>query len=305
MRGAKSCISKNKDIVCKQLKCDLQCAEQQEPPCSVTNITLATTNNIPKCERNLWEKRWNVIDSVGATGVTLRHDQILPLPRKVTFQNNPKYERYFQTAETSFAVRGATGVPQHLQILRLPRKMAPQNIWKKYPENGRIVTYNGGGFRHDPNMIRAWADISHPPVRRGYLSETHFAWYNIQHFALQLSTLSHQMLQLPRRVTLQHHQRLRLPGLQHQKLTVQHQQVPHWPRKVTITPTSASAAPATKSSTELRLHWNILDWHVLDRTSNYSLTDLVTELFLGWTRILDGTVYKKKCYIDWAATWLN
>ena len=70
---------------------------------------------------------------------------------------------------------------------------------------------------HDPTMIRPWSDhelvISHPPIRRGYFLRFGAAFcienYNISRSGY-LSKF-HQILRLPRKVTLQDHQILRLP----------------------------------------------------------------------------------------------
>ena len=82
----------------------------------------------------------------------------------------------FVTYETSFTMRGATGITlQPHQILRLPRKSALQNLSEILRERLKRQFQCAA----DSTMIRTWSDhelvISHPPVRRGY-------------FALRLST---------------------------------------------------------------------------------------------------------------------
>ena len=82
----------------------------------------------------------------------------------------------FVTYETSFTMRGATGITlQPHQILRLPRKSALQNLSEILRERLKRQFQCAA----DSTMIRTWSDhelvISRPPVRRGY-------------FALRLST---------------------------------------------------------------------------------------------------------------------
>ena len=94
------------------------------------------------------------------------------------------------TYETSFTMRGATGITlQPHQILRLPRRIALQNL-RKFAENSWSVISNKGRFDHDPNMIRPWNCKTEPvrsqsllfPPRQGIL------YWKLQHFALRLST---------------------------------------------------------------------------------------------------------------------
>ena len=130
------------------------------------------------------------------------------------------------TYGTSFTMRGTTGITlQPHQILRLPRKIALQNL-RKFVENSWSVNSNA-------RPIRPWSDhelvISHPPVRRGYF------WRFGDAFCIENYNISrsgylprfHQILCLPRKVTLQHHQMLRLP----RKVTLQDHQILPLPRK--------------------------------------------------------------------------
>ena len=84
------------------------------------------------------------------------------------------------TYETSFPMRGATGVTiQPHQILRLPQKMTLQDL-KKISKNRWNVISNAGMIRawseHDPTMIRARSDHENanrnPPRHRGYFSSS-------------------------------------------------------------------------------------------------------------------------------------
>ena len=229
----------------------------------------------------------------------------------------------FVTYETSFTMRGATGITlQPHQILRLPRKSALQNLseilrerlkrqFQCAADSTMIRTWSD----HDPNMIRPWSEhelvISHPPVRRGYFSRFGDAFcienYNISRSGYLLKfqrilrlprkvTLRHhQILRLPRKMTLRHHQMLRLP----RKVTLRHHQILRLPRKVRLllncywTELLLSCYWAvTKlllscywTVTELLLNWY---WTVTELLLNWPVTELllncaVTELFLNWT----------------------
>ena len=211
------------------------------------------------------------------------------------------------TYETSFRVRGATGVTiQPHQILRLPRKMTRllyrSHIWnvisnarsnrchyptspntapatkndtarfqRKSPKTGETSFPMRGRSDHDPTMIRAWSENENanrnPPRKWGYFARSPEAFsivkYNVLHPILQSNF--HQILRLPRKVTLQLHQVLRLP----RKVPLERHQVLHLPRKMTRLlyrphiwnvisnarsnrchyPTSPNTAPATKNDT--------------------------------------------------------
>ena len=164
--------------------------------------------------------------------------------------------------ETSFTVRGATGVTiQPHQILRLPRKMTRllyrPHIWnvisnarsnrchdptspntapatkndtarfqRKSPKTGETSFPMQGRSEHDPSMIRAWSDHENanrnPPRNRGYFSS------NVSRPILHSNL--HQILRLPRKVPLELHQILRLP----RKVTLELHHVLRLPRKVTL-----------------------------------------------------------------------
>ena len=141
------------------------------------------------------------------------------------------------TYETSFPMRGATGVTiQPRQILRLPRKMTLQDFKENLQKQVKRHFQCGA----DPTMIRAWSE--HDPRMKtqtatrlasevGYFARSPEAFsivkYNVLHPILQSNF--HQILRLPRKVTLQLHQVLRLP----RKVPLERHQVLHLPRKVT------------------------------------------------------------------------
>ena len=141
------------------------------------------------------------------------------------------------TYETSFPMRGATNVTlQTHQILRLPRKMNIQHLAEMCGKQLK---------RHfqcaaDPRPFRAWSDhvprpfpsVRNPPRNRGYFSRSGrtvcIEKYNISRSGYL--SKSHQVLRLPRKVTLELHQVLRLP----RKVTLELHQVLRLPRKVTL-----------------------------------------------------------------------
>ena len=184
------------------------------------------------------------------------------------------------TYETSFPMRGATGITiQPHQILRLPRKMTLQdfkeNLQKKVKRHfqcGADPSMIRPWSDHDPTMIRAWSDHENanrnPPRKWGYFSSSPRAFsivkYNVSRPILHSNL--HQILRLPRKVTLERHQVLHLP----RKVTLELHQVLHLPRKVT-----------------LELHYSSL----LDSTWLYSTWLYSTWLYLTllYLTLLDST----------------
>ena len=148
------------------------------------------------------------------------------------------------TYETSFPMRGATGVTiQPHQILRLPRKMTLQDFKenlqkqvKRHFQCGADPTMIRAWSEHDPSMIRAWSENENanrnPPRNRGYFSTSPRAFsivkYNVSRPILHSNL--HQVLRLPRKVTLERHQVLRLP----RKVTLERHQVLRLPQKVPL-----------------------------------------------------------------------
>ena len=118
------------------------------------------------------------------------------------------------TYETPFTMRGATAITlQPHQILRLPRQIALQNL----REICRKQLKRHLQCAADSTMIRSWSEhvlvIAHPPVRRGYFSRFGDT-FCIENYSISRSGYLpdfHRILRLPRKVTLQNHQMLRLP----------------------------------------------------------------------------------------------
>ena len=101
------------------------------------------------------------------------------------------------TYETSFSVRGATGVTiQPHQILRLPRKIALQNFWqnlwkqmKRHFQCGDDPRMIRPWSEHDPTMIRPWKRKPQPASQPRLLFEltTSIFYWKIQRFAPNLT----------------------------------------------------------------------------------------------------------------------
>ena len=224
------------------MKRHLQCAEQQVSPSNLTKYCAATQN-----DSHAW-----------SSSHMKRHLQCAE--QQVSPSNLTKYcachEKWLDcfivlTYETSFPMRGATGVTiQPRQILRLPRKMTLQDVKENLQKQVKRHFQCGA----DPTMIRAWSDhnptmkptVRNPPRNRGYFSnsprafsiEKYNVWRPILHSNIhQMLRLPpkvplelHQILRLPRKVTLERHQVLRLP----RKVTLERHQVLRLPRKVTL-----------------------------------------------------------------------
>ena len=160
--------------------------------------------------------------------------------------------------ETSFTVRGATGVTiQPHQILRLPRKMTRllyrPHIWnvisnarsnrchyptspntapatkndtarfqRKSPKTGETSFPMRGRSEHDPSMIRAWSDHENanrnPPRKWGYFSSSPRA-FSVEKYNVSRPILHSNL-----------HQILRLP----RKVPLELHQILRLPRKVTL-----------------------------------------------------------------------
>ena len=168
----------------------------------------------------------------------------------------------FVTYGTSFTMRGATGITlQPHQILRLPRKRALQNLSEILRERLKRQFQCAA----DSTMIRTWSDhelvISHPPVRRGYFSRFGDAFY-IENCNISRSgylSKFHQILRLPRKLTLQDHQILRLPRKMTLMIDVRHtwHVIYNARSNRSHPPTSPNAAPATQNDSH-----HLSSWHM-------------------------------------------
>ena len=183
------------------MKRHLQCAEQQASP---SNLTKYCACHVKRVSSSHMKRHLQCAEQQASPSNLTK---MLPLPRKMA-------SLIVATYETSFTMRGATGIPlQPHQILRLPRKIALQNQRKICRKQLKRQFQCGD----DSSMIREWSEhelvISHPPVRRGYFSRFGDAFcienYNISRFGYLPKF--HRILRLPQKVTLQDHQILRLP----------------------------------------------------------------------------------------------
>ena len=154
-------------------------------------------------------------------------------------------KRYLQCAEQQVSLSKLTKYcARHAKRL--------SKISDKFLENSWNVISNAGPIRawpdHDPSMKPS---VRNPPRNRGYFSSSPRAFsiekYNISRPGLHSKT--HQVLHLPRRVTLELHQILRLP----RKMTLMINPLHTWNAIYTARsnkchcPNSPNTAPATKN----------------------------------------------------------
>ena len=194
-----------------------------------------------------------------ATKVTLERHQVLHLPRKVTLEPHqmlhlprkmspvldPRYIwNLISNARSNrchYPTSPNTAPATKNDTARFQRKSL-KTCETSFPMRGRSD--------HDPSMIRAWSDHENanrnPPRNRGYFSSSarafsiekynvsrpilHSNLHQILHLPRKVTLDLHQVLHLPRKVTLELHQVLHLP----QKVTLDLHQVLHLPRKVTL-----------------------------------------------------------------------
>ena len=219
-------------------------------------------------------------------------------------------KRHFQCAE------------QQVSLSNLAKYCACHEKWhckmsKKIPKNRWNVISNAGPIRpwsdHDPSMIRAWSENENanrnPPRKWGYFARSPEAFsivkYNVLHPILQSNF--HQILRLPRKVTLQLHQVLRLlrkvPLERHhqvlhlpRKVTLELHQVVHLPRKVTLELHQVLRLPLHE--VWRRLYLTLLDTTLLDSTLLDSTRHYSTWLYSTW-------LYSTRHYSTWLySTWL-
>ena len=187
----------------------LQCTEQQD---SSSNVTKYCTSHVKWLSWLMSVTYATSVTMRGPTGAIHQRHQVLLLPRKMTriidprdiwnviyncaeqqvsYTNVTKYcachVKWLSwlmpvTYERSFTMRGATGITlQPHQILRLPRKIAFQNlseICRKQLNNIYLAD--------DSTMIRTWSDHEiaklNPSVRRAYF------YPSAMHFVLKITT---------------------------------------------------------------------------------------------------------------------
>ena len=170
--------------------------------------------------------------------VTLDLHQVLHLPRKVTLDLHQVLRLPRKAWSSSHMKRHLQCAEQQMSPSKLTKYCAchakwPPNIWQKFAENSWNVISNARPIRdrsdHDPRMNPS---VRNPPRNRGYLSRSGRAFCIEKCNISSSSYLSkfHQVLRLPRKVTLELHQVLRLP----RKVTLELHQVLRLPPKVTL-----------------------------------------------------------------------
>ena len=160
----------------------------------IEKYNISRSGYLPKCHEMLCLPR----------RVTLQLHQILRLPSKMNPMIDPRH-----TWNVIYNARS-----KHSQPLTSPNtapatKSASSRFQRKLRE---LLPPIERRFDDNPTIIRPWSDheivISHPPLRRPYSSDLgdDFVLKNTSYLPK-----CHEMLCLPRKVTLQLHQILRLP----------------------------------------------------------------------------------------------
>ena len=202
----------------------------------------------------------------GATSITLQPHQILPLPRKIAFQNLREIVRK--------------------QLKCQFQRAADSNMIRTRSEHELV--------------------ISHPPVRRGYFSRFGYLprFHRILRLPQKVTLRHHQILRLPRKVTLRHHQMLRLPRkvtLRHRQIL----RLPRKVRLLLNCYWTELLLSCYWAGTKLLLscYWTVtellLNWPVTE-LSCYST---VTELTCYWTELLPNC-YWTDLLLNWPVTQL-
>ena len=172
------------------MKRHFQCAEQSKAPCNLTKLLrLPRKMQVSNDLRHIW----NVICNARSNSTHLPTS-----PKAAPATENDTHDWSCVTYETSFPMRGAgtalTLQPHH--ILRLPRKMASQNMKKIY------VTRYEASFT---KRVRPWSEDQNCNPPRGpntFLPRHAFAilyCVKLQHFALQAIYPNSPNMRLPRK----------------------------------------------------------------------------------------------------------
>ena len=187
----------------------LQCAEQQ---ISSSNITKCCACHAKWLASSILVTYKTLFTMCGGTGITRQPHQILRLPRKMTLMIDLRHiwnVIYNAQSNKHHPPTSPNTAPATQNCIPKSKRNCPKTVEVSFTMRGR--------FEHDPNPIRTRSEhdlvISHPPVRRGYFS--HFGdTFCIENYIISRSGYLprlHQILRLPQKVTLQDHQRLRLP----------------------------------------------------------------------------------------------
>ena len=189
------------------------------------------------------------------------------------------------TYETSFTMRGATGITLQPQILRLPRKIALPNLteiyWKQLKWHFQCATDPRISER-DPSMIRPWkrkTEPAAPPRLLFALARSRFYW-KLQRFPLRLSF---QISPHPAPATKSDTwtPRNAAPATKSDTWTPPNAA----PATKSDTWTSPNAAPATKSDTK----WNMTTTTTTTTTTTRTTTTRTTTTTTTTTRTTTTT----------------
>ena len=222
----------------------LQCAEQQASPSNLTKSCACHVKSVSSWVLVSYETSFTMRR---ATDLILQHHQVLRLPRKMTRIIYPRdiwnviynARRNMHHLPTSPNAAPATKndayhwssshMKRYLQCAE--QQASPSNFTKycachaklhskikeKFAENSWSVNSNAGTIRiwsdHDPNMIRPWTRHLAPArsPRLLFALRRRILYWKLQHFARRLSTQISPNTAPATKVTLQHHQILRLP----------------------------------------------------------------------------------------------
>ena len=230
------------------MKRHLQCAEQQV---SYTNVTKYCACHVKWLASLILVKYETSFTMRGATDVIQQRHQVLRLPRKMTRIIDPR-----GTWNVIYNARSN----RHHPPTSPNTAPATQNCTPKSKRNLPKTIEASFTMAHDSRMIRPWSDHEiaklNPSVRRAYFSPLGNA------FCIEIYNIScsgylprfHQILSLPRKVTLQDHQILRLP----RKMTLMIDPRHIWNviynarSNRTPPPTSPSIVPATQNDSHER-----------------------------------------------------
>ena len=201
------------------MKRHLQCAKQQEPPCNFTKYCACHTKWIASVIHITYETSFTMR---GASKVNLEPHQLLRLPRKMNLMNDPRHiwtiisnarselSRRLCAPSTAPATKSLSSRSQ----VKVPEVLPP--IERRFEDNPKISEHK--------------IVISHPPLRRPDSSHLRDAFSMEKYNASRSGYLPkcHEVLRLPRKVTLHLHQILRLP----QKVTLHLHQILRLPRNL-------------------------------------------------------------------------
>ena len=187
----------------------LQCAEQQVSRSNLTKYCACHAERLAYLVLIAYETSFTVR---GATDVTSQPRQILRLSRRKTHMLNPHH-----ISNLIYNARSNRCPPPTSANTAPATKIDTAKFQRKCPKTGETSFPMRGRSEHDPTMIRPWSEHENanrnPPRKWGYFSRSPEAFSIVKYNVLRPILLSnlHQVLHLPRKMTLELHQILRLP----------------------------------------------------------------------------------------------